>query len=105
MSTADEQIPPLTADITDEQINALRRSEVYGDRSPIILQATTNALSPDGGVVGPDGHHARRETQAEARARCAEIISARAVCSCPPMWPVEFTGRHHPKCPLRNGAV
>lgn len=69
----------LTANtITDEQIRELLRSEVYGMRQPSILEAAYNARNPNGGVVGLPGFHARRETQHEARARCAEILNARA---------------------------
>ena len=68
----------LTADtITDKQICDLRIAEVYGDRQPSVLQAAYNALNKDGGIVGLAGHHAVRESQVEARARCAEIINAR----------------------------
>ncbi len=63
--------------ITDEQIQELMRSEAYGMRQPSILDAAHNALNPNGGVVGLPGFHARRETQHEARSRCAEIIEAR----------------------------
>ena len=81
----------LTADtITDEQIRELRvetfnryqRGEEFpgpDKRATVreLLQIQSAALNPTGGVIGPDGCHARRITQEEARARCAEILSAK----------------------------
>lgn len=63
--------------ITDEQIRELRVAEAWGNREPRVLQAAYNALRIDGGIVGLEGFHAIRESQADARARCAEIINAR----------------------------
>jgi len=76
-------IVTLTADtITDEQIRELRHETMHryrcGEDVHEQLQVETAALSPDGGVLGPAGYHARRITREEARARVAEILNARA---------------------------
>ena len=76
--------------ITDEQIRELRletfdryqRGEEFpgpDKRATVreLLQIQSAALNPAGGVIGPDGYHARRLTQQEARARCAEMLEAR----------------------------
>lgn len=26
-------------------------------------------------------------------------------CACPPMWPLEYVGRHHPACPRRSAGT
>ncbi|MGN6107074.1 MAG: hypothetical protein ACTHU0_18350 [Kofleriaceae bacterium] len=72
----------VTADtITDEQIRKLRNDlwAAYWRAELVPLedrQATYNALTLGGGIVGAESFWSRRQTQEEARARCAEILNA-----------------------------
>jgi len=73
----------LTADtITDEQIRELRRDTFAryqrGESVREQLDVEAAALRADGGTLGLPSFWARRITQTEARARCAEILNTRA---------------------------
>lgn len=74
----------LTADtITDEQIRELSRVqwEAYWRAESVPLedrQSTANALAIGGGILGAASYWSRRQTQLEARARCAEVLNARS---------------------------
>jgi hypothetical protein len=73
--------------LTKVQILELRREtfaayergelEIDGVRVREQLQVETAALDPQGGVLGLNGCHARRISQADALARCAEVYTRR----------------------------
>jgi hypothetical protein len=71
----------MEATMTREQILELRRETfaayARGEHVREQLQIETAALDPRGGVLGLNGYHARRITQADAIARCSAVYAQR----------------------------